>query len=139
MKTIVLGVTFVLCSAAALVSGQSHNVVYDPALYQNTNINRQGGASAGLFSSLGSSASGFMNSLVASLPNMLTNALPALAVLGLGGLLLPLLGVSLFLREGQKRTFSLPTINPAILEGIADVLDRVSKAIEQSEKKYAKN
>lgn len=84
-------------------------------------------------------SSGIMSSIAAGLPNMLTNALPALAVLGLGGLLLPLLGVSLFLREGQKRTFSLPTINPAILEGIADVLDRVSKAIEQGEKKYGKN
>lgn len=85
-------------------------------------------------------ASGLMSTIAAGLPNMLTNALPALAVLGLGGLLLPLLGVSLFLREGQKRTFSLPTVNPAILEGIADVLERVSKAIEQGEKKYgAKN
>lgn len=124
---------------AALVAAQNHQVVYDPSLYQAANVNRQGAASGGFLSMLGSGASGLMNTIAASLPNMLTNALPALAVLGLGGLLLPLLGVSLFLREGQKRTFSLPTINPAILEGIADVLDRVSKAIEQGEKKYGKN
>ncbi|KAH9371236.1 hypothetical protein HPB48_013519 [Haemaphysalis longicornis] len=81
--------------------------------------------------------SGLMSGLVTSLPSMLTNAVPMLLMLGLGGLLLPLLGVSLFFREGQKRTFSLPSINPAILDGLADVLDRVTKAIEQGEKKYA--
>ncbi|XP_022656728.1 uncharacterized protein LOC111263175 isoform X2 [Varroa jacobsoni] len=133
MKAFALSVVL----GAALVAAQNHQVVYDPSLYQAANVNRQG--AGGFLSMLGSGASGLMNTIAASLPNMLTNALPALAVLGLGGLLLPLLGVSLFLREGQKRTFSLPTINPAILEGIADVLDRVSKAIEQGEKKYGKN
>ncbi|EEC05138.1 hypothetical protein IscW_ISCW005232 [Ixodes scapularis] len=82
---------------------------------------------------------GIMNGLVSSLPSMLTNAVPMLLMLGLGGLLLPLLGVSLFFREGQKRTFSLPSINPAILDGLADVLDRVTKAIEQGEKKTLPN
>ncbi|CAN7998201.1 unnamed protein product [Ixodes pacificus] len=112
----------------------------DAALYQ-TNINRQSSAGAaaagGLAAGLTQGLTGIMNGLVSSLPSMLTNAVPMLLMLGLGGLLLPLLGVSLFFREGQKRTFSLPSINPAILDGLADVLDRVTKAIEQGEKKYA--
>ncbi|KAH7966760.1 hypothetical protein HPB49_019274 [Dermacentor silvarum] len=111
-------------AATLIIAAQA--VYPDAALYQ-TNINRQ--SSGGL--------SGLMSGLVSSLPSMLTNAVPMLLMLGLGGLLLPLLGVSLFFREGQKRTFSLPSINPAILDGLADVLDRVTKAIEQGEKKYA--
>ncbi|XP_003743176.1 uncharacterized protein LOC100903460 [Galendromus occidentalis] len=133
---VLLGVLLVASVAVA----QNHQVVYDPNLYQAATVNRQGLASGGFLSMFSNGASGLMSTIAAGLPNMLTNALPALAVLGLGGLLLPLLGVSLFLREGQKRTFSLPTVNPALLEGIADVLERVSKAIEQGEKKYgAKN
>ncbi|KAM7302832.1 uncharacterized protein LOC121048658 [Ixodes scapularis] len=127
----------VLSAAAVALSEAGYP---DAALYQ-TNINRQssaGAAAAGGFAAgLTQGLTGIMNGLVSSLPSMLTNAVPMLLMLGLGGLLLPLLGVSLFFREGQKRTFSLPSINPAILDGLADVLDRVTKAIEQGEKKYA--
>ncbi|KAH6937705.1 hypothetical protein HPB50_003678 [Hyalomma asiaticum] len=115
-------------AATLIIATQA--VYPDAALYQ-PNINRQ---SSGVFTQ---GLSGLMSGLVSSLPSMLTNAVPMLLMLGLGGLLLPLLGVSLFFREGQKRTFSLPSINPAILDGLADVLDRVTKAIEQGEKKYA--
>ncbi|KAL1423925.1 hypothetical protein MTO96_020718 [Rhipicephalus appendiculatus] len=135
-------------AATLIIAAQA--VYPDAALYQ-TNINRQssgvGAAAAGGIASTITQAStdlvftqglsGLMSGLVSSLPSMLTNAVPMLLMLGLGGLLLPLLGVSLFFREGQKRTFSLPSINPAILDGLADVLDRVTKAIEQGEKKYA--
>ncbi|XP_077512207.1 uncharacterized protein LOC144123209 [Amblyomma americanum] len=134
-------VALVLASSWIIVA----QAVYpDAALYQ-TNINRQssagaaaaGGIAATLTQVFMQGISGLMSGLVSSLPSMLTNAVPMLLMLGLGGLLLPLLGVSLFFREGQKRTFSLPSINPAILDGLADVLDRVTKAIEQGEKKYA--
>ncbi|KAL3216637.1 hypothetical protein MRX96_032961 [Rhipicephalus microplus] len=130
-------------AATLIIAAQA--VYPDAALYQ-TNINRQssgvGAAAAGGIAStitqvFTQGLSGLMSGLVSSLPSMLTNAVPMLLMLGLGGLLLPLLGVSLFFREGQKRTFSLPSINPAILDGLADVLDRVTKAIEQGEKKYA--
>ncbi|CAN7945681.1 unnamed protein product [Ixodes hexagonus] len=127
----------VLWTAAVALSEAGYP---DAALYQ-TNINRQSSAGAaaagGIAAGLTQGLTGIMNGLVSSLPSMLTNAVPMLLMLGLGGLLLPLLGVSLFFREGQKRTFSLPSINPAILDGLADVLDRVTKAIEQGEKKYA--
>ncbi|XP_077552723.1 uncharacterized protein LOC144167274 [Haemaphysalis longicornis] len=131
----------VLASTMSIVA----QAVYpDAALYQS-NIHRQssvgsaaaGGIAATLTQATTRGLSGLMSGLVTSLPSMLTNAVPMLLMLGLGGLLLPLLGVSLFFREGQKRTFSLPSINPAILDGLADVLDRVTKAIEQGEKKYA--
>ncbi|XP_065294892.2 uncharacterized protein [Dermacentor albipictus] len=134
------------CALVALVLATTLSIaaqaVYpDAALYQ-TNINRQSGgvgaaAAGGIASTITQGLSGLMSGLITSLPSMLTNAVPMLLMLGLGGLLLPLLGVSLFFREGQKRTFSLPSINPAILDGLADVLDRVTKAIEQGEKKYA--
>ncbi|XP_054932086.1 uncharacterized protein [Dermacentor andersoni] len=126
---------------ATTLSIAAQAVYPDAALYQ-TNINRQSSgvgaaAAGGIASTITQGLSGLMSGLITSLPSMLTNAVPMLLMLGLGGLLLPLLGVSLFFREGQKRTFSLPSINPAILDGLADVLDRVTKAIEQGEKKYA--
>lgn len=133
--------TLTLCALVVSTLAALSEAGYpDAALYQS-NINRQSGAGAagagGFAAGLTQGLTGIMNGLVSSLPSMLTNAVPMLLMLGLGGLLLPLLGVSLFFREGQKRTFSLPSINPAILDGLADVLDRVTKAIEQGEKKYA--
>jgi len=113
--------------------GRALGAYPENAIYQG-NIHRQG--STGMAAAITGQLSGLMNGLISGLPSMLTNAIPALMVLGLGGLLLPLLGVSFFFREGQRRTFSLPTINPAIVEGLADVLDRVAKAVEQGEKKY---
>lgn len=130
---------FTLAAASFLVLSTA--AYQDTSLYQ-PNINRQsssssGGSAGGFAAGITQGIAGVMSGLVSSLPSMLTNAVPMLLMLGLGGLLLPLLGVSLFFREGQKRTFSLPSINPAILDGLADVLDRVTKAIEQGEKKYA--
>lgn len=65
--------------------------------------------------------------------SMLSTALPLMMVIGLGAMLVPLLGGAFF-RESQKR--GLPSISPAFLEGVTDILEKFVKALDSVEKKY---
>lgn len=82
-----------------------------------------GGGLSSILSSLGGFGGG----------NLLSTALPLMMVVGLGAMLVPLLGGAFF-RESQKR--GLPSVSPAFLEGVTDILEKFIKALDAVEKKY---
>ncbi|KAG8195524.1 hypothetical protein JTE90_019513 [Oedothorax gibbosus] len=129
-------------------SGSSHSQQqqhHSPAYLMPSPVTRQsglGGALSGL-GGLGGFGGGLgggggLSSILSSLGgigggNMLSTALPLLMVVGLGAMLMPLLG-GVFFRESQKR--GLPSVSPAFLEGVTDILDKFIKALDAVEKKY---
>lgn len=89
-----------------------------------TPTTRQAGSGLGNIFSLG----GFTG--------MASAVMPILLAVGLGALVLPLLGGAIFLREGRKLDF--PRISPAFMDSMADLLDKVVKALDAVENKYWK-
>lgn len=90
-------------------------------------------------------ASGVLGAIGSMFPAVVSNMLPLVLLFGLGALMVPALGLGLLLREGRRqdqpiyyyRSFPSFNINTsAIVDGVADVLEKVVKALDNVEKKY---
>ncbi|GIY00139.1 hypothetical protein CDAR_501651 [Caerostris darwini] len=122
--------------------GQQQAQHHSPAYLIPSPITRQSGL-GGALSGLGGFGGGLgggggLSSILSGLgglsgSSMLSTALPLLMVVGLGAMLVPLLGGAFF-RESQKR--GLPSVSPAFLEGVTDILEKFIKALDAVEKKY---
>lgn len=114
---------------------------HSPAYLIPSPVTRQSGL-GGALSGLGGFGGGLgggggLSSILSGLgglsgSSMLSTALPLLMVVGLGAMLVPLLGGAFF-RESQKR--GLPSVSPAFLEGVTDILEKFIKALDAVEKK----
>lgn len=90
-------------------------------------------------------AGGILSGIASMLPSAFSNMLPLVLLFGLGALMVPALGLGLLLREGRRsdhpyyyRSFPSFNINTsAIMDGMSDVFERVMKALDNVDKKYA--
>ena len=86
-----------------------------------------------------------LSGLTSMMPSAFSNMLPLVVLFGLGALMVPALGLGLLLREGRRsdhpyyyRSFPSFNINTsAIMDGMGDVFERVMKALDNVDKKYA--
>ena len=100
---------------------------------------------AGTSRQTGLGATGVLGAIGSMFPAVMSNMLPLVLLFGLGALMVPALGLGLLLREGRRqdqpiyyyRSFPSFNINTsAVIDGFADVLDKVMKALDNVEKKY---
>lgn len=102
-------------------------------------------ASTGTSRQTGLGAASILGSIGSMFPAVMSNMIPLVLLFGLGALMVPALGLGLLLREGRRqdqpiyyyRSFPSFNINtPALIEGFADVFEKVMKALDNVEKTY---
>ena len=133
MKLMLAANVIVVC--VAVVAAGSSTATATHAVSPATGTSRQTGlGTAGVLGAIGS-----------MFPSVVSNMLPLVLLFGLGALMVPALGLGLLLREGRRqdqpiyyyRSFPSFNINTsAIVDGVADVLEKVMKALDNVEKKY---
>ena len=139
MKSLLVAGVLAASLALAIASGP-------PAAATHSGSAVPASATAGTSRQTGlAAASGVLGAIGSMFPTVVSNMLPLVLLFGLGALMVPALGLGLLLREGRRqdqpiyyyRSFPSFNINTsAIVDGVADVLEKVIKALDNVEKKY---
>lgn len=133
---IMLSVGVAFATLAVAIATASSAAATHPVSAPSAGTSRQTGLGA---------ASGVLGAIGSMFPAVVSNMLPLVLLFGLGALMVPALGLGLLLREGRRqdqpiyyyRSFPSFNINTsAIVDGVADVLEKVVKALDNVEKKY---
>jgi hypothetical protein len=136
MKTLLVSGVLAASLALAIASGSPAAATHSASAVTSANAgtSRQTGLGTGVLGAIGS-----------MFPAVVSNMLPLVLLFGLGALMVPALGLGLLLREGRRqdqpiyyyRSFPSFNINTsALVDGVADVLEKVIKALDNADKKY---